>query len=319
MLRAAVGVLLVSSFSVEAALRGNIRDLQVSVNLPGVSINVPSSGSPSVSVGGSSDNSTSSSGTGITIGGGSNGISIGGGNGVSVGGGNSGISITNGTISIGGQPIVSWGNGSTSSATCDNLPSTSLKDEPTCETALPAFYNATTDANFTTASKSTKVKVMDDFCGTKCGQVFTARTVATRLHCNREHPGDTDVASGIITAPNISAGSGVSVVIPGLVNVTVPGTTNSTNRRQLAVDDKLQPSFSPEFPGLYLGCIKDTVNNEYCAVKVADPSEKECDFYLSCCYAELNAITTIDLDKAAFIESKCPGSTVYRLGTLCTA
>lgn len=88
---------------------------------------------------------------------------------------------------------------------------------------------------------------MDAFCGTKCGQVFTARTVATRLHCNRDRPDDTDVSAGVITAPNISAGAGVSVVIPGVVNITVPG-TNTTNRRQLALDTKLEPSFSPEYP-----------------------------------------------------------------------
>lgn len=72
-----------------ASLRGSTSDKGVSIDLPGISINVPSNGSPSISIGGN-----------VT------------------GDGQPFISIGNNSVSIGGQTI-DWGSNSTSNMTCD--------------------------------------------------------------------------------------------------------------------------------------------------------------------------------------------------------
>lgn len=201
-----------------------------------------------------------------------------------------------------------------------NLPSTSLSGEPSCETALVDYYASTTDAKFTKASSDDQKKVLDTFCDTRCGQIFTARTVATRLGCSARAQNDSDVASGVITPQNITLGDGIVIDIPDIFNISSSSKRRRNDgERRLALDEDLEPEFSPQFPGLWLGCIKDAETNEYCALKRADPDEEHCDFYKSCCYAELNGITEISLSQAAKIEAKCPGATLFRLGRLCTA
>jgi hypothetical protein len=41
--------------------------------------------------------------------------------------------------------------------------------------------------------------------------------------------------------------------------------------------------FPPTYPGLRLGCVVDPEDGQYCAIKLASPSEGDCEFYKSCC------------------------------------
>lgn len=114
---------------------------------------------------------------------------------------------------------------------CDTLGAWDTDDEPSCTKALPAFFNAT--ATFGQGDKPRdRRKVMDDFCGTPCGNVWTAGVVAESLHCTPPgSQGQEQVDSNNIV--DVSDG-GVVVNVPGVtvntsrgggMNVQAPGTS----------------------------------------------------------------------------------------------
>lgn len=304
---------------------------------------------------------------------------------------------------------VSTGSGSTGDApdsigslSCDTLTNYDPSSEPTCETALPDFYEGT--KNFSTLKDKAKGRkaFMDGFCGTPCGEVYTNSLVADVLRCPAEEDDDNDdeqaeddttddndndddetsttvtttedggvnvnaPTTGVTTSPDgtvVVQAPGTTVNAgPGGVTVDAPTASINTNNGPLVTSTQTQtqstkkptkiaktqdnnndkakintqtqstttttsttkkatkPTFPSDYPGLRLGCVKDTKDNSYCAVKraaVAD-SDVACDFYLSCCYAQYaQMFGDIPDSFADQVEEKCPGSKDFLNGDVCS-
>lgn len=61
------------------------------------------------------------------------------------------------------------------------------------------------------------------------------------------------------------------------------GCNTPTPRGRTSVVPGGPQTFPPYFPGLMLGCIVDPEDGQYCAVKLASPTDGDCEFYKSCC------------------------------------
>lgn len=148
---------------------------------------------------------------------------------------------------------------------------------------------------------------MENFCKTSCGLTYTNTLTARRRGCNTPTP----------------RGYGAAVVPDGPV------------------------AFPPMYPGLRLGCIVDPKDQQFCAVKRADPGAGDCHFYMSCelwvgmpaakvclvsdlassntfpsphrsgCYGELAAQAAgLGFDRSFFaaIDQVCPGESKQKRG-----
>jgi hypothetical protein len=55
--------------------------------------------------------------------------------------------------------------------------------EPSCQAALPSFYGNTTSRAYQMRTAQQRKEVLDRFCGSACGRVYTAAILARQLKC----------------------------------------------------------------------------------------------------------------------------------------
>lgn len=258
----------------------------------------------------------------------------------------------NGT-SVHGFTPTSIGN-----VTCANLGPWDTAAEPTCETALPAFYESTTTFAGTSKPKIRKI-TMDTFCTTPCGDTWTRAVFAHSLRCSPGVGGNGSAAGGVVVdvpgaAVSTGPGGSVDVQAPGTTVTRDPGTgavqvefpggrvhagngsvavasaaSPAQTARTPAATTSGGPAFPVDYPGLRLGCIKDPKDEEFCAVKRAavpgvggdaEDGGPACDFYLSCCYAQyVQTFGSVPTEFMEEVEAACPGSTAFLQGSVCTA
>jgi len=141
-------------------------------------------------------------------------------------------SVNNGTHVHGPTPQ------SLGSLTCETLGSWDTDAEPTCTTALPAFFDAT--ATFGQGDKpKDRKKEMDDFCGVPCGEVWTSGVVAENLSCptpeqEQEQEQDDNDSNDTVDVSDDGVvadvpGAAVNTTPGGGVNVQAPGTSVTRN------------------------------------------------------------------------------------------
>lgn len=121
-----------------------------------------------------------------------------------------------------------------------------VANEPTCSATLPEFYKSTTADVFSKKKPDAQTKIMDTLCKTRCGGHYTSylsAMLSQDVKCGR----DTEVVKEFDE-------ESVSDVMFGGMVVEVGG-----------AEGMYKPA--PEFPGLLLGCVKDTKDSKYCAVK----------------------------------------------------
>ena len=128
------------------------------------------------------------------------------------------------------------------SLTCETLGPWDTDAEPTCTTALPAFFEATATFGQDDKPKDRK-KVMDDFCGVPCGEVWTSGVVAENLNCptpdsdqeqEQEQDQDDNDSNDTVDVSDDGVvvdvpGAAVSTTPGGGVNVQAPGTSVTRN------------------------------------------------------------------------------------------
>lgn len=168
---------------------------------------------------------------------------------------------------------------SISNLTCETLGPRDVRAEPSCVTALPDYYHNTTARAYEAMTPKQRKSLLDTFCGTACGRVYTAEILGQQLQC------------------------------PATTSIELATTTGF----QATAD------FAPAFPGLVLGCMKDPKDNVFCGLKrggsFADTAD--CSFFYSCCYAELAQAKRMSNMEKSSVEAACPGAHAYLAKGVC--
>ena len=163
-------------------------------------------------------------------------------------------------------------------------------EDSTCTTSLPRWIKAT--KSFANKTSAQRQRVMDVFCGTPCGQTYTRQIVAEQLGCSSIGEGRASVtanrsvigrlrssyASEVQRVPRFDLrrtlwGSSTRMDAP-----SQPSLSNSTTTNLDEEGDEVTADFPASYPGLELGCIKDS-DNVYCALLKGDLDNGDCEFY----------------------------------------
>lgn len=169
-----------------------------------------------------------------------------------------------------------------------------IKDDK-CREVLPKFYDQTSNGEFEDMDQSRQMEVMESFCNTTCGTKYTeylqgagfegrdcARQRLITHRRRRHHDNDEEEEEGVDQDQ---------------------GEENGTSRRRhrgRGNDDEEDEDddwnlgdvvdinwggsgsrYHPSnvYPGLMLGCVKDSSDGQFCALKKGSLEDRECDFY----------------------------------------
>jgi len=78
-------------------------------------------------------------------------------------------------------------------------------------------------------------------------------------------------------------------------------------------DDIINYQPARKWPGLLLGCMRDSKDGQYCSLKRGDLKHGDCQFFTSCCYGEMVAQMKKKRAEKMVpqVEEKCPGSSAF--------
>lgn len=197
-----------------------------------------------------------------------------------------------------------------------------VKDDENCQQVLPSFYDDTTQGKFDDLSDSERVGLLDSFCKSTCSNKYTSYLNAAGMdgrdcarqrlvtehrrahHHDQESEDNDDSGSrrrhGRRNDNSDDEEDEGNNIVDG-INDVLDGDWSGSKR-------SYHPSNS--YPGLMLGCLKDT-DDKYCALKAGNLEDETCDFFMSCCYGSYLKGGEDTEELIRKIERTCPGSKAF--------